>query len=98
MRVSMSPKGSLTAMLRSPLPARLHEARNQAFVAQLTQRNTAHLELAIVGARTARHLATIAHAIGGAVARQFGELQPRLEPLLHRIGFAVGDIEQTLAA
>src|SRR5271165_1560522 len=98
MRVSMSPSGSFTAMILASSPARLHEPRDQALVAQFPKRDARHLHFAIKAARTSRHFATIAHAVGRAVARQLGELQTRLEALLHRTRLVVGDVEQTLAA
>src|SRR5690606_28676322 len=67
------------------LPAGLDEARDQAVVAEFAQRYAAHLELAIVGTRTTGHLATIADAGPGRVARQRGELELRTETLLDRL-------------
>src|SRR6185503_216521 len=84
MRAIISPIGSFTDMSRLPLPARLHEARNQAFVAELTQRDTAELVLAIVGPRAPRQLAAIADAGARGIARQFGKLEGRGETILHR--------------
>jgi hypothetical protein len=74
-----------------PLPARLRQARDLAQVAQLAQSDTAHLELAVVGARTAGHFAAVANAVLGRVARQFGQLQARLEALFQRQGLVVRD-------
>src|SRR6202012_4654923 len=73
MRVIMSPMGSLTAICSSlPLPARLDEAGDQAGGTQLAQGDPAHLQLAIVGPRTAGHIAAVANAHGSAVARHLG--------------------------
>src|SRR5690606_24982986 len=76
--------GIRKAHLCLSLPARLDQTRDQAQVAQLTQGDTAHLELAIVTTRTTRHFATVANADLGGVARQFGQLEGRLEALLDR--------------
>src|SRR6185312_5886118 len=84
MRVIMSPIGSLTAISLSPLPARLHKARDQAFVAELAESDTAEFVLAVVGARTAGQLAAIADARARRVARQLGKLEGRGETILHR--------------
>src|SRR3979411_911946 len=84
MRVIMSPIGSVIAMVRSPSPARLHEAGNQALGAEVPHRDAAHLELAVIGPRPPRHLAAIADARGRSVARQLGELQGGGEPLFQR--------------
>src|SRR5271157_3898254 len=84
MRVNMSPSGSFTAMILASSPARLDQARDQALVAQFTKRDARHFHLAVETARTPGHLAAVAHTDDGAVARQRGELQTRLEALLHR--------------
>src|SRR5208282_2907511 len=97
MRVSMSPRGSFTAMILASSPARLHQAGNEALVAQFPQRDAAHFHLAIIAARTARHFAAVAHADDRAVARQRRQLDARLETLLHRQLLVVGDVEQALA-
>src|ERR1044072_3898189 len=92
-RESRSPSGSFMDM-RPSSPARLHEARDQTLGAKVAQRNEAHLELAIVGARTARDLAAVAHADLGRIARQLGELQRRREALFHRHGLVHRDLLQ----
>src|SRR5690606_30361772 len=46
---------------RFSLPARLNQARNLAHIAQLTQSDTAHLQLAVIATRTARNFAAVAH-------------------------------------
>src|SRR5580692_8293856 len=97
MRVSISPRGSFVAMISASSPARLDEARNQALIAKLAERDARHLHLAIVAARPAGHLAAIAHANDRAVARQRRKADARLETLLHRTRLIVGDIEQALA-
>src|SRR4051794_1321166 len=81
-----------------PLPARLHEARNQALRSEFAQRNARHLHLAREGAGTARDFATVANASRGRVAGQFGELEARVEALLHAQRVVVGDRLQALAA
>src|ERR1043165_4331060 len=91
MRDNRSPSGSFIDM-RSSSPARLHEAGDQTLRPEFTQRNAAHLELAVIGARTARHLAAIAHAILRRIARQLGELQRRGKTLLHRHGLVARDL------
>src|SRR4029079_17518134 len=83
MRAIRSPIGSFICM-RSPSPARLHEAGNEAFGAELAKRNTAELVLAVDRTRAARHLAAVAIAVGRRIARQLGHLQGGGEPLFHR--------------
>src|SRR6202034_3033991 len=76
----------------SSSPARLDEARDQTLRPEVAERDAAHLELAIVGARAPRHLAAIADARARGVARQLGELQRRREPLFHRQRLVAGDL------
>src|SRR5690242_3957191 len=90
MRDNRSPTGSFIDM-RSPSPARLHEAGDETLRPELAQRNAAHFELAIVGARAPGHLAAIAHAVLRRIARQLGELQRRGKTLLHRHGLITRD-------
>src|SRR5262249_39193638 len=90
MRVIMSPSGSLSAM-RSSSPARLDEAGDQPLGTKIAQRDAAHLELAVKRARPPRHLAAIANARARRVARQFGKLERRREPILHRQVLVAGD-------
>src|SRR6476646_1194523 len=96
MRVKRSPSGSFTDM-RSSLPARLHEAGDHSLRPEFAQRNAAHLELAIVGARPTRGLATIAHAAFRGVARQLGKLERRGKTLLHRGVLVARDFSQPVA-
>src|ERR1700722_18006013 len=98
MRGSISPRGSFVAMIFASSPARLDEARNQALIAKLAQRDARHLHLAIEATRPASHLAAIAHANDRAVARQRREADARLESLLHRTRLIIGDAQQALAA
>src|SRR5262245_9722054 len=98
MRVIKSPIGSFTAMSDPPLPARLHKAWDQALVAEFAQRDTRQLMLAVIGARTAGHLATIADARGRRIARQFGKLERGREALFHRLGLVHGDLFQPRTA
>src|SRR6185295_1077463 len=90
MRAIRSPIGSLTGM-RSSLPARLHEAGNQALGAELAERDARHLVLAVDRARPPGDLATVAIAVRRRVARQFGHLQGRRETLFHRLGLVHGN-------
>src|SRR5262249_19926141 len=83
MRAIISPIGSLTA-IATLLPARLHEARNEALVAELAQRDAADAVLAIERARTAGQLAAVTDARLRRLARQFGELERGREAFLHR--------------
>src|ERR1700704_7104876 len=98
MRVIMSPIGSVISMVRSPSPARLHEAGNQAFGAEVPHRDAAHLELAVIAARPAGHLAWVADARGRSVARQLGELQGGGEPLFQRPRLVARDLLETRSA
>src|SRR3712207_8300018 len=66
-----------------------------ALVAELAQRDTGHAELAVVSAGTARDLATIADAGRARVARQLGQLEARLEALLHGLRLVVRSEEHT---
>src|SRR5580698_8271638 len=75
MRASRSPSGSFIGIARPSLPARLQQARDQPFRAEIPQRDARQLVLAIVAARSAGHLATVADAGGRRIARQFGKLQ-----------------------
>src|SRR5918995_2784279 len=76
-RVSISPNGSLIIRC-PPLPAGLHEARDQTLGAEFAQSDARHAELAVVSARTAGHFATVANAGRARVARQFSQLEARL--------------------
>src|SRR4029079_338076 len=90
MRAIRSPIGSLTAM-RSSLPARLHEAGNQALGAELAERDARHLVLAVNRARPAGDFAAIAVAVRRPVAQHAGHFQGRCEALFHRIGLVHGN-------
>src|SRR6185369_14538603 len=90
MRVSMSPRGSVIAIL-NPLPARLDDARDQALVGQFPEHDPRQAELAIIGARTAGQLATVANPRRIPVARDFGQLEPRDQALGLVPGFVVRD-------
>src|SRR3954468_659293 len=85
MRAIISPSGSFNAIVRSSLPARLDEAGDQALGAELAERDAAEPELAVIGARTARHLATVTDAGGRRITRHLGELERRREPVFHRL-------------
>src|SRR4051794_13809436 len=80
MRVSMSPRGSVIAIL-NPLPARLDDARDQALVGQIPEHDPRQAELAVISPRPASQLATVANARRVPVARQFGHLQARDQAL-----------------
>src|SRR6218665_2370816 len=84
MRVSISPIGSVRAICVLSLPARLDQTRDLPEVAKLAQGDTAHLHLAIVGARTTGHFAAVAHAAGRRIARQGSELELGGETLFQR--------------
>src|SRR5690242_13228122 len=90
MRAIMSPIGSLTAIAPS-LPARLHKARNQALRPELAQCNTAQAMLAVVSARAAAQLATVADTRLGRVARQLRQFQRCGKTLFHRQLLVVRD-------
>src|SRR5688500_10740988 len=95
MRVSMSPKGSLSVMggLPSPsrrLPAGLDQARDLSCRAERAQRDPRHTELAMIAARPAGQLAGGAPAALGAVARQRRARERRLEALLGRARAVAG--------
>src|SRR5215469_14560765 len=84
MRVSISPRGSETAICPSLLPARLDHARDLPLVAQLAQLDPADLELAVIAARAPGQLAAQPHPHLRAIARQLRELQRGVEAVLHR--------------
>src|SRR6476660_9019433 len=97
MRAIISPIGSFTAICPSS-PARLHEAGDQALVAELAQRDAAQAVLAVIAARTAGHLAAIADAGRRGIAWQFGELQRRREAVLDRQFLVLHDRLELLPA
>src|SRR4051812_8580978 len=96
MRVIKSPIGSF--MSGSPLPARLHEPGNQALRSQLAQRDAAHLQLAIVAARTTGRFAAVANAGGRRVARQLRQLERGSKALLERPVLVARDLLETRTA
>src|SRR5262245_21596675 len=96
MREIRSLSGSLIAM-RSPSPARLHKARNQALGTEFAQRNTAKLVLAIERTRAAGQFAAIADPRRRRVARQLSQLEARGEALFHRLGLVHDDRLQAIA-
>src|SRR5262249_30084743 len=73
------------------LPARLQHAGDLAGGGQLAHGNARHLELAVDAARPPGQLTAVALTRRRAVARQFGKLQLRLEPLLGRRLAIAGD-------
>src|SRR5580693_1891604 len=91
MRDNRSPSGSFIDMVRSSLPARLQQARDQPLRAELPQRDSRQLVLAVEAARPPGHLAAVADAGGGRVARQFGELKRSSKALLDRLGLVLHD-------
>src|SRR5262245_41909464 len=91
MRVSISPRGSLKAILRSSLPARLHHARDLAGGGQLAERDARQFKLAIESTRATGHLAPVANAHLRRIARKLGELQAGGELLLGRERAVLGD-------
>src|SRR5687767_13640448 len=73
MRVSMSPSGSVIAIF---LPARLRDARDQAFVGEIAEHDPRQAEFAIISAAAAGQLAAVADPRRVRIARQLGHLQP----------------------
>src|SRR3954470_11039210 len=98
MRAIISPSGSFNAIVRPSLPARLHKTGDQALGAELPERDTAELVLAVNAARPSRHFATVANARCRRITRQLGELERRGEPLLHRLLLVARDRLETRAA
>src|ERR1700722_3219622 len=90
MRVMRSLIGSCVDMLRPSLPARLHEAWNQALGAEFAQRDTGKLVLAIGRARAPGQLAAVADPGRRRIARHLGKLERCRKPFFHRLGL-VGD-------
>src|ERR1700760_3535254 len=82
-RVSMSAMGSVRDIQVLSLPARLDHAGHLPEIAELAQRDTAELQLAIVTARTAGQLAAVANAARRRIARQGRELQLGGEAVFH---------------
>src|SRR5690606_34387544 len=80
-------KGHLSLL---SLPARLDHAGHLPEIAKLTQRNTAHAQLAVVAARAAGNLAAVANAARGGIPRKPGELELRGKALLHRHALVLG--------
>src|SRR5688572_14327591 len=97
MRVSISPKGSFIDIRLPSLPARLGHAGDQTLARQITKLVAAHSELAVVTARTAGDLATIANARRRGIARHLGELDTRSETLFRRKLHVAGDRLEALA-
>src|SRR3954453_8520309 len=81
MRVRRSPRGSVIAIPRAPLPTRLCDTRDQALVGQLPEHDPRQTELAVICARTAGQLAAVADPCRVPVPRQLGHLQTRDEAL-----------------
>src|SRR3984885_8054852 len=92
MRERRSPSGSFIGIVRSSSPARLQQAGDQPFRAEVPQRNARQLVLAIIAARPAGHLAAVANAGRRGVARQFGELERRGEAIFDRLGLVARDL------
>src|SRR5690606_31248236 len=93
MRASMSPSGSFIDILPS-LPARLDHAGDLPLRSEIPERDPRHPQLPVIGAWTARHLAPVVEPGRRRVARKLGQLQPRLEPLLHGELLVRGDLLQ----
>src|SRR6516165_2471664 len=91
MRAIISPSGSFMAIAPPSLPTRLDQARDQPLGAEIPKRDARQAVLAVVAARPARYLATIANAGRRRVARQFRELERCRESLLHRLGLVAGN-------
>src|SRR5262245_44454232 len=82
---------------RALLPARLHEARNQALRSEVAQCDTAQAMLAVVGTRAPAELAAVAYARLRRIARQLRQLQRRCKTLFHRQLLVVRDRFQLCA-
>src|SRR6266700_3999304 len=95
MRAIISPSGSFIAIAPPSLPARFDQARDQPPGAEIPKRDARQPVLAVVAARPARYLATIATAGRRRVARQFRELEGCRESLLHRLGLVARSEEHT---
>src|SRR5262245_63113908 len=91
MRAIISPSGSFIAIAPPSLPARLDQTRDQPLGAEIPKRDARQPVLAVVAARPARYLATIANAGRRGVARQLRELEGCRESLLHRLGLVAGN-------
>src|SRR3982074_122965 len=91
MRVSMSPIGSLIVIAGLPSPARFEHAGDLPGRGELANRDARQFELAVDAARPAGQRTAVAHPRLRAVARQFGELQLRLEALFRRRRAVAGD-------
>src|SRR5262249_11343173 len=99
MRAIISPSGSFIAIAPPSLPAPLDKPRDQPLGAEIPKRDTRQPVLAVVAARAARYLATIANAGRRGVARQLRELKGCRESLLHRLGLVAGNgLEPSTAA
>src|SRR6266700_5296466 len=90
MRAIISPRGSFKAIARPSLPARLQKAGDHSLRSHVAQRDTAHLELPVVGLRASGDDAAIVNPRRRRVARQLGKLQRGREALLHRPGLVIG--------
>src|SRR5690606_33292668 len=82
---------------QSSLPAGLDEAGDDPRIAEFTKRDARHAELAINGARATGHLAAIADAGLGAVARHRRQLELSPETLIERLRLIHHDRLQRLA-
>src|SRR5499426_473049 len=91
MRAIISPSGSFIAIAPPSLPARLDQTRDQPLGAEIPKRDARQPVLAVVAARAARYLATIANAGRRGVAWQLRELEGCRESLLHRLGLVAGN-------
>src|SRR4030088_4887 len=93
-----SPIGSLIVMAGLPSPARFEHAGDLAGRGELADRDARQFELAVNAARPAGQRAAVADPRLRAVARQFGELQLRLEALFRRRRAVAGDRLEALPA
>src|SRR5215468_6709784 len=91
MRVIKSPIGSFRFIVGSSLPARLDQPGDQSLGAKFPHSDAAHFQLAIIGPRTAGHLAAVTDAGRRAVARHSRKLHGRIETLLKRLALVAGD-------
>src|SRR5690554_2083311 len=77
---------------KSPLPAGFHEARSQAALAQLPQRDTRYFELAVIPVWATGQLAAVVQTGCTAIAGQFSQREGSAETLFHRLALVVDDL------
>src|SRR5215470_16454003 len=95
MWVIISPIGSFRFIVGSSLPARLDQSGDQPLGAEFSNRDAAHLQLAVIAPCTAGHLTSIADTRRRAVARQGRELDGCVETFLERLILIACDRPET---